>query len=49
MPGVQMILQPPCFLQMCAIDCFIDDWFLAEFHYAAQQRVVCVVSDTFDL
>lgn len=44
-----MILQPTCFLQTCAIACFIDDWFLAEFHYTAQQRVVCVLLGMFDL
>jgi len=33
----------------CATDCFIDDWFLAEFHYTAQQRVVCVLLGMFDL
>lgn len=27
---------------ICAIDCFIDDWFLAGIHYTAQQRV-CVM------
>lgn len=49
MSGIQMILQPTCFLQTCAIACFIDDWFLAEFHYTAQQRVVCVLLGMFDL